>query len=112
MENEKVKRGIDFSNRVGEGQSASYRKSLSWWRGGKLNKRTSIFLVLVFTLNFIGILPLFQRNISGAFESSSAFMLVADLLEQFLFIPNNIFFTTSLSILEKTEVISGLPICF
>jgi len=94
MENEKVKRGIDFSNRVGEGQSASYRKSLSWWRGGKLNKRTSIFLVLVFTLNFIGILPLFQRNISGAFESSSAFMLVADLLEQFLFIPNNIFFTT------------------
>ncbi len=94
MENEKVKRGIDFSNRVGEGQSAAYRKSLSWWRGGKLNKRTSLFLLLVFSLNFIGVIPIFQRDVSGAFESSAAFMLIAGLLEKFIFIPTNIFFTS------------------
>jgi len=94
MESEKVKRGIDFSNRVGESQfSDSYRKSLSWWKGGKLDKKTFVFISLIFIMNLVTISPLFSRDVSGSFVSSAAFMLVASILERFLFLPKSIFFS-------------------
>ncbi len=93
MENEKVKRGIDFSNRVGEGKlSDTYKKSLSWWKGGKLDKRTFIFITVVFIINFIIISPLFVRNVTGSFESSAVFMLIANIFDAVFFIDKDLFF--------------------
>ena len=94
MESEKVKRGIDFSNRVGEAQfSDNYRKSLAWWKGGKLDKKTFVFISLIFIMNLITISPLFGRDVSGSFVSSAAFMLIASILERFFFLPTDIFFS-------------------
>lgn len=94
MEQEKVRRGIDFTNRVGEGRlSETYRKSLNWWKGGKLNKRTFVFIGIIYILNFIIVYPLFWRNVTGAYTSSAILMLIADILHKILFIKVNFFFT-------------------
>lgn len=93
MDTEKVRRGIDFSNRIGEGKlSDTYRKSLAWWKGGKLNKKTLIYLSIVFILNFIIIIPLIGRNITNSFVSSAVFMLIADIFEKFFYIHKDIYF--------------------
>jgi hypothetical protein len=94
MDNQNVKRGIDFSNRVGERTlSDTYRRSLAWWKGGKLDKRTLVLISFVFLLNFIIIFPLFGRNVTGSFASSAALMLIANILHTILFINKDFFFS-------------------
>jgi hypothetical protein len=94
MENENVKRGIDYTNRVGEGKFAeTYRKSLAWWRGGKLNKRTFTYISILFIMNLIIVFPVFQRNVTSAYTSSAALMLIANILHMILFINQDTFFS-------------------
>ena len=93
MDTEKVKRGIDFSNRVGECKLTDrYKKSLAWWKGSKLNKKTFVYIAVVFIINLIIIMPLFGRDVRGSFVSSAVFMLIADFFKRFLFLDNIIFF--------------------
>lgn len=93
MDNERVRRGIDFSNRVGEGKlSDTYKKSLAWWKGGKLNQKTFLFLAVVFILNFITIVPLIGRNVTNSFVSSAVFMLMANIIEKYFYIDKDIYF--------------------
>lgn len=94
MDNQKVKRGIDFGNRVGESiLTETYRKSLSWWRGGKLDKRTLVFVLIVFILNLIIISPLLNRNVTSSFSSSAAFKIIANIIETVFLLRREAFFS-------------------
>lgn len=94
MDNQNIKRGIDFSNRVGEGKlSETYKKSLAWWRGGKLNKRTFINITFIFVINLLIVSPLFTRNVTSSFSNSVAFALAADIMHFFFKLNNDVFFS-------------------
>lgn len=71
MENQNIKRGIDFENRFGQGLlNSNAQKAFAWWKGGKINKMTFAMLAFVFLLNLYFLFPLFGRDLSHSFSSS------------------------------------------
>lgn len=83
MDNQKIKRGIDFENRVGGESGIAHRinDAFIWWKGGKLNKNSLFFIGLVFIINLLVVFPLFTRDVTASY--SSAFLLaIASLLEK------------------------------
>lgn len=82
MERDSLKRGVELTNRVGEnGFGGRIGKAFLWWRGGKINKTTFLFLGFVFIVNLFLVLPLFTRDITFAYSSSTALMFLGNLLE-------------------------------
>jgi len=93
MENQNIKRGVDFDNRVGaSGIAFTLQNAFAWWRGRKLNKTTFLFLIVVFIINLLIVYPLFGRDVTGSFSSSSLLLLSA-FLENAGFINKSQFFS-------------------
>ncbi len=81
MENQNIKRGVDFDNRVGASRIAfTLQNAFAWWKGRKLNKTTLLFIATVFVVNLLVVYPLFGRNVVPSF-SSSALLALAGILE-------------------------------
>ncbi len=92
MENQDIKRGIDFENRFGE--SKSYiEHAFSWWNGGKLNRKTFLFLCTVLLINTILVYPIFGKDTSAAYSSSVALSLISDVLSFTLHVTKSSFFS-------------------
>lgn len=79
MEDTKIRRGIDFRNRLWQegGLATSAAHAFAWWKGGKLNKTTIFFLSVVFALNLYFVFPVFTRDVSASFSSSAALLFLA-----------------------------------
>lgn len=80
MENQDIKRSIDFENRFLENGVTRFRHAFAWWRGRKLNKTTLLFILVIFVINLFITYPLFERDVSVSF-SSSVFLLLAGILD-------------------------------
>jgi len=91
MENQDIKRGVDFETRFGE-QSRALDSAFLWWRGEKFNKKTVIFLSLLFTINFIVVFPILGKNFAPAYSSSSLLLDIAGVLKH-VFISPELFFS-------------------
>jgi hypothetical protein len=91
MENQDIKRGVDFETRFGE-QSRALDSAFLWWRGEKFNKKTVIFLSLLFTINFIIVFPILGKDFSPSYASSSVLLAIAGFLK-YLFISPQFFFS-------------------
>jgi len=92
VETEDIRRGIDFASRIGE-TAKPLRRPFKWWEGGRLGNRTLLFLGIVWVLNLIIIHPIFWKDLTSAYASSSYLLLISSFFENFLKIPQNIFFT-------------------
>lgn len=93
MENQDIRRGIDFGNRLGEGTiKKAYGDALSWWSGGRLSKRTLLYLGIVFFINLLIIYPIFTRDVTAAYTSSAALVLCATIANKIFFLPQGVFF--------------------
>lgn len=71
---ETLRKRIDFQNRIwGRGNVLNERlqKVFVWWRTGKINKITFLFLLLVCVTNVIFVFPALNRNFDTAFPSSA-----------------------------------------
>lgn len=103
MEAESLKRGVEFSNRLGEsGTAKKIGEIFSWWKGRKFNRTSVFFLCLVFAVNFGIVFPLFTRDLSASFSSSA----LNNIAEGFNFLINRSFFFSFLSVF----FLSFLPI--
>lgn len=101
MEDTKIRRGIDFRNRLWQegGLANNAAHAFTWWKGGKLNKTTIFFLFIVFTINLFFVFPVFTRNISASFSSSAALLFLANIFANFGINTNNFFsFLTIISL--------------
>lgn len=67
---QKIKRGIDFGNRVGS-RRAKLDDNFPWWDEKSWSKTTFFFLSIVFLVNAYLVYPLFQQDIQAAFTSSA-----------------------------------------
>lgn len=97
MEKQNLQRGIYLKNRFWDrGLAVSLQKAFSWWRGGRFNKVTFVFVAIVFTLNLFIVFPIFKRDVSASF-SSSAFLSLSYLFD-------------SLHIISKSQLFKILTI--
>lgn len=93
MENQNIKRGVDFDNRVGaSGIAFTLQNAFAWWKGRKLNKTTLFFLIVVFVINLLVVYPFFGRDVTASFSSSSL-LLLADFLENLRLLNKSQFFS-------------------
>jgi hypothetical protein len=92
MEKQDIKRGVDFETRVGE-TAMQISQAFLWWRGGRLNQRTLFFLALVWILNFIIVFPIFGKNLTQAYSSSTFLVLISEFFHRFLNLPQHFFFS-------------------
>lgn len=102
MENQDIKRGIDFDARVGEFAPVISR-AFDWWKGKTIGRKTFIYVSVVFVLNFIIIFPILGKDTSEAY-SSTALSGVANFFH-FFFIPKRfIFFLITFSSLTFAPI--------
>ncbi len=106
MENQDIRRGIDFENRFG--QTASHiSHAFSWWQGKKLNGKSFVFIISVFVINLVIIYPLFGRDVTKAYTSSAFLLVVSQFFESVLHISRGVLF----SVVTMVSL-SFLPISF
>lgn len=90
---ENVRRGIDFENRLwSSGIGLHLQNAFKWWKGGKFNKATVVFIAILFFLNLYLVYPLFSRNVESAF-SSTALLMLSDFFEKIGLIRSDRFFS-------------------
>lgn len=83
METEKLKRGIELTNRLGENSvGKKLETNFSKWKGKKAGKITVLSIGLVFILNLILSFPFLLRDTSISYSSSSSLALLRDLFAQ------------------------------
>lgn len=101
MENQDIKRGIDFENRVGQ-TAWHVGYAFRWWQGTSLNRKSWIFIWLGFAINLVLIYPIFGKDVSAAFSSSSFLLLLASFFKIVFRIPERFFlgFLTDLSLIS------------
>ena len=82
MEQESLKRGIELTNRLGQ-EWFGDRLGITflWWKSGKINKATFLFLGVVFFVNLFLVFPLFMRDTSSSYSSSTVFSFFGNLFE-------------------------------
>ena len=85
---QEIKRGVAFDNRIGE----TTRRALAWWNGGRFNKETFLFLLIIWALNIIVVYPIFGRDLTPAYTSCPYLISIADFFHRFLNIPQRAFF--------------------
>lgn len=90
MENQDIKRGIEFETRVGAGTPV-LRAAFSWWKGNTLNQKSFRYILIVFALNLLIIFPVFGRDLTDAYAESAILNGIATVLG-FLFISKSVFF--------------------
>src|SRR5947209_7195500 len=92
MENqEDICRGVSFETRLGH-EKLRLRQAFGWWKGGRLGQRTLLFISIIWILNFVLIFPVFGRNMTPAYSSSSFLVLISLFCQRFLHIPQFFFF--------------------
>lgn len=82
MDDPKIKRGIDFGNRLWQsGLETKLRKTFSWWHGEKLGITTFVFLFLISIINLFIVFPILKRDISFSFSHSSSLLRIANFVD-------------------------------
>ncbi|MBI2595312.1 hypothetical protein HYW46_01080 [Candidatus Daviesbacteria bacterium] len=81
LDGQDIRRGIDFSARMGKTVAENLEEKFSWWGGSGWSSATLVFLALVFFINLLVVYPIFTYNLAGSF-SSSALLTLAFLSEQ------------------------------
>lgn len=90
MENQDIKRGVDFETRFGE-QSRALESAFIWWQGEKFNKKTVIFLSLLFVINFIIVFPILGKDFTASYASSIMLLDIAGFLKYLAISPQFFF---------------------
>ncbi len=91
--NERVRRGIDLSNRLGQASiSQKIGNFFTWWKGSPFNSRSFLLIAAVFLINLLIVYPVFSKNVTVAY-SSSAFLLVSGYLDRMGILRREILFT-------------------
>jgi hypothetical protein len=92
MENQDIRRGIDFENRFGQ-TAWHISHAFSWWQGKKLNGKSFIFIISVFIINLLIIYPLFGRDLTKAYTSSAFLLLVSQFFQAVFHLPKQVLFS-------------------
>lgn len=85
MDFQRVKRGIDFANRMGQaGLTGKLSQHLQWWKGGRLDLITLSLILFVSIINLLLVLPILEHNLNlTAVYSSAALIMIGDFFGQF-----------------------------
>jgi len=88
-----LKRGVELTNRLGEGGAGKkLHNAFSWWQGGGIDKTTYILIAIIFAVNLYFSLPIFLKDLTPAFSSSAALNIFANGLESLNIISHEVFF--------------------
>lgn len=78
-----LKRGIDFSNRLGGKLGQSFEQNYLWRDGGEFTIITFAFLVTVYVLNLFFVFPIFKLDLTPAFASSNVLSIISNYIASF-----------------------------